>query len=415
MKKIYVHHKFGEYLFKILTHNSKTIRNNINEHREGDVVIDYKGNKYTFIFDTVINDNLDGYHLIDIGEAYMSIRRGDDNKFIKVEFENNYYTNLYKVFNAVNQIVDGKKNWILTVFFGEKLFFDDIASPNPTFNLITNEMENFLQHKVYTDNIPYKTTIKNHTFPLSSVLMFWYFRARIMVYSDYGKLHDMINHTHLWSYQIKRHKNRRTEIGRLLNKTKVFVSQTDFNDSLMPISKSNPLRPETDMLYAPANLKIIDGAYYNNMIGNNDFENKFNGYIESDKVGMDMFFCLLPKGKGVIVDETWSGYGNFKIQYLSEKTYGMILAKIPFITTASYPLDLIKTVIGGNLHPFYEQIKEYEMDVVKLVDWVNLLDEVDLKRCKIWVDEIHQLMMDNIMINNHFLDNLDKNIDNSII
>jgi hypothetical protein len=404
--KIYLHHRYSDYLFKTLGHHSEIIEKNINGDGEGNILFKYKNDLWEFIFNKEVNYNIDGYHLIDVGEVYMSIRRGDDIKFNNIQFTDSYYENIYRILVNINDYISRGGKWIITFFLGEKLFFDDINSANPIYEKLNAQMHKFTKHKLFTDNIPYNTKIKNHIFPLSSVVMFWYFRTKLLLYKEYGNLHQIIPHTYLWGYHIKRHRHRRLEIGRLLDKSKVFVSQTDWNDVLVPDFKN---------LFEKSNITPIDGAYYNNLVGDNDFDNKFNGYIEADKIGFDLFFSLLPKGRGVIIDETWGDSFNFKIQYLSEKTYGMILAKIPFITTSLYPLDLIRFAIGGDYHPYYDKIKSLETNTQKLVEWINSLEDVDIQRCQSWVNDIHDLLYSSIYQTNHFLENINNKVETNLI
>lgn len=386
-------------------HHSDIIEKNINSNGEGNILFRYKKDEWEFIFDKEINYEIDGYHLIDLQQSFMSTRAGDDYKFKDLQFSEVYYQNVHKVISRIDEFASKGGKWILTFFLGEKLFFDDIVSANPIYNKLSDTMHKFTNHKIFTDNIPYKTHIKNHIFPLSSVIMFWYFRTRLLVYKEYGNLHKIIPHTHLWGYHIKRHRHRRLEIGKLLDKNKVFVSQTDWNDELIPNFRN---------LFERSNISPIEGAYYNNLVSDNDFDNKFNGYLEPDKIGLDLFFTLLPKSKGVIIDETWNVH-RYKINYLSEKTYGMILAKIPFITTSIYPLDLIKFAIGGEEHPYYENIKELESNTPKLVEWINSLDESDIEVCQKWVNDIHDLLYRKIYRDNDFLDNIETTIKPNII
>jgi len=402
LKKIYIHHRYSDYLFKLFGHHSQIIEKNIDSSGEGNILFNYGETLWEFIFHKKIHSKNDGYHLLDLHEIYMSIRRGDDSKFNDLKLTDIFYDNIYKIICKMEDISGGGGKWILTFFLGEKLFFDDIVSANPIYDKLSEKMHKLTSHKVFTDNIAYTTKIKNQIFPLSSVVMFWYFRTRLLMYKDYGNLHHSIPHTHLWGFHIKRHRKRRLEIGEILDKSKVFVSQTDWNDELIPDFKN---------LYEKSNISLIEGAYYNNLVGSNDFDNKFNGYIDADKIGFDLFFLLLPRSKGIIIDETW-GVHRYKVNYLSEKTYGMILAKIPFITTSIYPLDLIKIVIGGSEHPYYDSIKKYERDTTKLSNWINSLEDIDIQRCQSWVNEIHQLLFDKIYNNNHFLDNIETEVNN---
>ena len=73
-----------------------------------------------------------------------------------------------------------------------------------------------------------------------------------------------------------------------------------------------------------------------------------------------------------LLDESWAWYSNnFKSQYLSEKTIGYVLANIPFISTHTYPLDILQSMLNLDKHPFYNQIQEVQGDTDKLAEFIK--------------------------------------------
>ena len=63
-QKIYVHHYYTKSLFYKLAHNTTNRIYNI-QNEIGDVKCNYKNIELEFIFNPKLNDNEDGYHLID--------------------------------------------------------------------------------------------------------------------------------------------------------------------------------------------------------------------------------------------------------------------------------------------------------------------------------------------------------------
>jgi hypothetical protein len=210
---------------------------------------------------------------------------------------------------------------------------------------------------------------------------------------DYKNISEVINPKYKIGYSVRRHKPYRIRLAeKLLKIDDVFVSQT------------NSINEDISLTY----YQKIDGAYFNDIDSEIDFQN-----IRTQQnltIGFDFFLRILPMYKLQICDESWSdNTADFTSQYLSEKTIGLILAKVPFVCTHSYPYDCLDKLIKVRKHPFYEQSKKYQGNVDFFVDFIKkfLLDfDNNLKLCQDWVDECHNIFMERLHKENSMLDML---------
>jgi hypothetical protein len=108
-----------------------------------------------------------------------------------------------------------------------------------------------------------------------------------------------------------------------------------------------------------------------------------------------------------VLDESWAwSKDDFQIQYLSEKTIGMILMNIPFISTHIYPIDFLTKQFDLSKHPFYDEIKEHSGDAEKFVKFVqkfmSKFDENYLL-IKEWTGLCHDKFMNKLDTHNDLL------------
>ena len=98
---------------------------------------------------------------------------------------------------------------------------------------------------------------------------------------------------------------------------------------------------------------------------------------------------------------------TFTHQYISEKTLGYVLSGIPFISTHSYPLDILEKVLQTEKHPFYNQTKECNGDPLKFSNFVqSFLNnfESNHKICLDWSKSVNEKISIKITTENSFLD-----------
>ena len=89
------------------------------------------------------------------------------------------------------------------------------------------------------------------------------------------------------------------------------------------------------------------------------------------------------------------------------KTYGFLLAKVPFIPTHPYPLDIIQTILDVDLYPFYNEIKSIMGCPKKFVEFIKtFMDDFDKNHrlCKDWIESVHMKLMEKINNENSLLD-----------
>jgi hypothetical protein len=145
----------------------------------------------------------------------------------------------------------------------------------------------------------------------------------------------------------------------------------------------------------------------NSIEGENDFSNL--KWIDNFRgVTWDIFFRMLSKSKMQILDESWSFQKDkFNSQYLSEKTISLILSGIPFISTHTYPLEIIELSTGIEPHPFMEDFNRIKGNPELFSLFVNdfmLNFEENYIRCKKWSDECNKLFIDMLENKNSLLD-----------
>ena len=109
-----------------------------------------------------------------------------------------------------------------------------------------------------------------------------------------------------------------------------------------------------------------------------------------------------------ILDETHSALQtDFATMYLSEKTIGLILIGIPFISTHSYPLEILEQLLGVEPHPFMEDFKKHKGNSNLFTEFVEkFMDNYDENYllCKEWSNKCHELFLNKLNTENSLLD-----------
>jgi hypothetical protein len=299
-------------------------------------------------------------------------------------------------------LIGDKKDWIVSIFRTEKLFIKKDSTKvklGGTEQIAEAELEilKLGNHQILTDNVFINDSVEkeytNLHYPFTNIIFQWNEMVGIRWFYDYKNISEVINPKYKIGYSVRRHKPYRIRLAeKLLKIDDVFVSQT------------NSINEDISLTY----YQKIDGAYFNDIDSEIDFQN-----IRTQQnltIGFDFFLRILPMYKLQICDESWSdNTADFTSQYLSEKTIGLILAKVPFVCTHSYPYDCLDKLIKVRKHPFYEQSKKYQGNVDFFVDFIKefLLDfDNNLKLCQDWVDECHNIFMERLHKENSMLDML---------
>jgi hypothetical protein len=180
-----------------------------------------------------------------------------------------------------------------------------------------------------------------------------------------------------------------------LKNNRIFLSRTDN-------CKNNEFFKEDEELKKYENISI--NKWYGDNFDDMD-------WIENIEHYLDYIMRILPMAKLHILSETWDWYnGELSSNYLSEKTYGLVLANIPFIATHTYPLDILQLELGVDRYPFYEEVYQSIGDTDKFVLFINKFFEnyeYNLLLCKNWVNQCHLNLMDKINKENSFLNNIE--------
>lgn len=396
--KIYIHHYYSDSIFYKFAHNTKNrifdIKNN-----EGSVFCDYNGIEMEFIFKPEISDEKDGYHLLDFFATHE--QREFDSKFKNIQ-KSVGIDGRIEVMNCLYSLIEDKKNWLITIFSTEKIFVknEDLYQYKKMDLLI--ELENVLlkfnNHRLITDQIflnkKIENNYKNHFYAFTNSIWEWNNMSEIRWYYEFKRIYDKLTFTHDLCYSIRNHKYYRIVLInelRKLDNNKIFLQRTDY------LKNEDYIKYEKDVLDIPLN----------SVVGEFDFD-----ILElvnfHQCIGLDLFFRMLPMGKMHILDESWAWVGgDFSSQYLSEKSIGFILAGIPFISTHTYPIEIIQKIVNTEEYPFFDEVKNAKGNPKTFAKFIeNFMNnfEDNFLLCKKWTDECHRLFMEKFNTENSLLD-----------
>ena len=394
--KIYIHHYYTEDIFYKLAHNTTNKEFNIID-RVGDVKCKYKDTEIEFIFKIEMSDETDGYHLLDLNTIIS--QNAKDVKFKNNtavdNVINNPVSNLY-------DLLEGKSNWIIIFFNGEKTLFKyENVFYKENMDLLYDIENSFLKlknHKIVLEEVFTKDEIKlkypNFYYTFSTSMWYWNFHAEIRWYYEFKRIYDKLNFEYDLCFSMRAYKyNRVLLLNELkkLNNNRIFLQRSD-------------ARKNSELNLKHEN-KVTD-IYLNSMEGKNDFDNLH--LIHNNRLGLDLFFRLLPLSKIQILDESWAwANSDFASHYLSEKTIGFVLSGIPFISTHSYPLEVLNKILDIPPHPFYNESKKIKGNAVKVAEFVKeFMENFDENYilCKEWSDICHTAFMNKFNNENSLLD-----------
>jgi hypothetical protein len=385
MMKIYIHHPYQKFIFYKLAHNT-TNREYFIENSKGSVLCKYKNINIEFIFKQEISFEEDGYHILDYFTAFLYGE--SDSKIGKIKSE--YWSETQKILKIfINLLKDCPKNqkWLITCFRTEKILSTKDTNINDKncleIELLIDELK---AHHFITDNMFLSKTMElqypNFYYTLTNTIFQWNEILAIRWFYEFKKIYDKLSFDYDLMYSIRNHKQNRVSIIIELEKLK--------NKKLL-LQRSDSLQNDDYKLLAPSILHIKTNSIY----GDIDFSDIT--WIMNHKEYMDMFFRVLPKAKMQILCESWSWSNTeFTTQYLSEKTFGLILAGIPFISTHNYPLQIVQKMLDVPPHPFYDESKKCRANGKLFAQFVDtFLQNFDenYKLCKDWSDLVHNKLI----------------------
>lgn len=396
--KLYVHHRYNESLYYKLVHNT-TDKEFIETGEKTTINLKYKNKNIQIVFKEEMSFEDDGYHVLDF---FTALLRGEiDKKIGKIVrgTEESESIPILKIFN--NLLVDAPINqkWLILFFRTEKILQKHEVFFNERLSDIERQLDLLNKHYIISDNFfIYDSTekkYKNHFTTLTNIIFQWNELFGINWFYCYKDLFSKLNFDYDLSYCVRNHKFYRVKLLKLLYELKndrIYLQRTD-------TLKNDDYYKYNDEL---SHINI------NSIYGNNDFTNRSYQRNHDTILGMDQFFKVFTKSKLWIVDESWAWANyDFTSNYLSEKTFGPLLINMPFISTHSYPLDIISKMLKIDNHPFYHEIRKTNGDPDKFCDFVRIFMEdfdSNFNLCKEWVETAHNKLLDKINNENSLLD-----------
>lgn len=277
--------------------------------------------------------------------------------------------------------------------FHEYTYFNEQLPPNiPTKYAIIIEGENY---RGFNEAVSKYEILMSDNFTPNSVYLFtqtifkWNKIAGIRWFREFKPVYESITPKYRFGYFIGRKTPFRVELGNLL---------TNHNFCFVNHWKTK--------LYYPH----MKATQINDWIGNNDFDNLYKIYPNPKNFNFDLdyFFRVLPNVKVVLLDESHSDKKEvINPNFLTEKTFGLILANIPFIPTNVNTLKMIYEIIDTDPYPFEDEIREISANPTLINSYiVKFNQEFDERYIKIknWTESIHNIVMGRLYSENSLLD-----------
>lgn len=406
-QKIYIHHPFSEQLFYKLFHNMGDVIFDLNDSI---AKVTFKNNnlKYTAIFDEGNINKTDGYHLIDFITYYT------DN----IESTNSELDTYQKILS----ILSDRKNWIVSLMRTEKLIITETIQGLKYNNTTENYIQEILKnHFVITDNCIIRDDglpeyCKNLFYVFSNSIFNWNSYINIRWFYEFKSVYEKLNFDYDIGFSIRNPKPHRVEILKKLSKfnnPKIFLQVSDFiykNKYFADLENIN-----SSIL---ASLSRLEHVKINKLEGEYDFDNISLLSTWNHGIDLDLFFRYLSKAKVQILDESWSFTpADFKTQYLSEKTIGYIMAKVPFIPTHTYPLEILNQTLDIKPYPFFDEIKFIKGNPTKIVDFIKyFMKNFDYNYMTIseWSNDVHIKFIEKLNNENSLINLLNSNFHREI-
>lgn len=401
--KIYIHHPYSKNLFYKLFHNTNDIALNEKDNKK-EVTCSYKNKKLFLVFDSTINDNDDGLHLLDWFETYYEFERTNPD----ILHNNSSKTHDNVIFESLNEILSSRNNWIVSVLRTEKIYLGEYDNDNVYDYSHHKILEDICKnHRVITDNFylndsPFEIKF-NHV--LTNTFYQWNENIGIYWFYEFKQIFNNLKFNYDIGFSVRNLKPNRvfilTELAKLNNKN-IFLQISDF----LYYSSKN------DSVDIPLDFKELLKYFqinHNSILGKHGFDNLsivYGGYNHG--TDYDLFFRYLSKAKIQILDESWGYYkDNFSTQYLSEKTLGYILSEIPFIPTHSYPLDYLHSNLDINEYPFYREIYNFKFDKNNIITFIKKFIEnfdYNYELLKNWTNQVHEKYIEKINSENSLME-----------
>ena len=356
--------------------------------------------EYEMIFDKTIHDEEDGLHLLDLMTLIREIYTKQNENFDDLDLSKQEYM---PIIERIVTLLENRKNWIILFMLNDKTL-----SKYEQVKVIDNEkledyFKKLINHKILLDdyfiNKKFHEIYPNCYYFFTNIIFQWNERLDLRWYYEFNKIYKKLTFDYDLCYSVRNHKKFRIELLSELHQ---------LNNNRILLQRTNSLNDNTDDEFN----KNHPNIKFNKVEGENDFSN-LTWLTWHKLIHLDLFFRYLPNAKMILLDETWAWVDkDYNTQYLSEKTLGLILAGIPFISTHSYPLEIIEKVIDIEPHPFmldFKRIKGNSKLISEFVEKFMLNFDDNFNLCKNWSDKCLEKMLFKIENENDFLFYLNSN------
>ena len=363
----------------------------------GRVTCDYGDVNLEFIFNPEINDNRDGYHILDYFAALL--QRNEDPTYKNVNIVGMVEDTPF--LEKFSEILEGKENWIITFFRTEKILGKHDIPDDWWVGDVETKLKSLQKHKILTDNLFIKDDTRiiypNLYFTFTNSIYQWNEIISIRWYYEFKQVYEKLSFDYDLIYSVRNHKKHRVEILKGLN---------EYNHPKILLQRTDTLKNAAFNKYN-SEISSMENVYFNKIEGYDDFSNLTN--IEYHHgINWDIFFRFLSKAKVQVLDESWSwSKSDFNSHYLSEKTIGLVLAGIPFVSTHSYPLEILQQILDIEPHPFFDDFKNHKGDSKLFVKFIKTFMEnfdENYEKCKTWSVMCHEKFMDKLNKENTLID-----------
>ena len=419
-----VYHQKTEQLVYYLTHNT-TDRQDL-----GNLIrCNFKGHEFTFIFlnkPDYSNDNT--YHIIIKQFAFPSQINQDPYFFLnEVDgyndiLEMGYPHNIEAEYDMILDNIDLSKKWILLWSYGENVFSrigynmwkDDTQMQK--LSELTNKTHFFIDNIESSDK--YSVNDFGLEFNLKTTLTqdiyMWNVIAGLRWAFEFNYIFKNLTPQYQFCLALRNPKPNRLKFFQDLNSLdnpNIYLSQYE---SLFEKNKGKPVStfPEITWDWYKNELDKLKNVNWNKTrCETNDFSNlDIVGNNDVSRFEFDYYFRILSRAKVQILDETMTLQQDYKIpQFLSEKTYILLLANVPFISTHHYPLDVIKKLILDIEHPYYIEMREFEDNENNFKKFIKRFsDNFDEMYPPLveYTTKVHHALMDKLKNNNSLLESI---------
>ena len=414
--KFYVYHPFSIGLVYQLTHNTQ---NRVIDGENSRVICSYNGVDMEFNFNNFTETDFGAYHII-VRQEMVTKEFGmipEAREFLPDIGFPECVKHEYK------SLLDNLKwdlNWILLWNYGENNFVhirrENIHKSREIKYL--NELSKksiFITDNLFANEEDLGVDKNNFVSTLTNDVYVWNYLAHIRWASEFKNIYKNLNFEHKLGVSFRSPKPHRIDIIEKLSKENNSDIFSSFSSAIFEEYRGTYDHSWSDIHYDNllTHIKNIPNVYLND-VGfdvDDDFENLYIvGNTEKNQMEFDYYFRILPKSKVQLLDETHAYKPTIDVPMnLSEKTYILLLANIPFISTHHYPFDLIKKYIVDIDYPYYDDMVKVTNNTDELVKFIKkFLENFDemYPKIKEYTDVVHNVLSERLRTENSFLEHM---------